>query len=305
VLPPGGFSTTLTSGLPNFSALHQPSRCTAPGQFTNTAQVTATSQVSGASVSDDDPAILVCHGTPAIDLQKEVSVDGGSTWVDADTETDAAVASVGAGAQYRFTVKNTGTQALDSLSLSDPSLGLTAVPVTGPLAADATAVVTAATTGFEALNQPTRCSAAGTFTNTATVNGTSTDTQTAVSDPDSAVVRCEEPVSPQKATCTVCEQLPCLLDPSVQNQQCGVGQDVCQTRIEDLAPGRYIARSCGVRAEALAAAANNDPICENVEGSLIPAGKSCNYVCDGVANPNCNLPPQLIPTDGRIFPPAP
>jgi len=186
--------TYLQSG---FEALKQPNRCTAAGTFTNTAQVYATSQVDGAPVSDDDAAILVCFGTPEIDLQKQVSVDGGITWLDADTDADAVATPVGNDAQYRFLIENVGTQAIDGLAISDPSLSLANVGITGgTLDPSETRTVTSTDEGFAALDQPARCSVAGNVTNTATVYGLSVDTNTPVSDTDSAVVRCEEPANP-------------------------------------------------------------------------------------------------------------
>ncbi len=152
--------------------------------------------MDGAPVSDDDAAILVCFGTPEIDLRKEVSVDGGTTWLDADTDADAVATPVGSGVQYRFLIENVGTQDIDSLSISDPSLGLANVPVPGTLAAGDTITVTAADTDFGALDQPDRCASAGDVTNTATISGTSAETNTPVSDSDSAVVRCQGPANP-------------------------------------------------------------------------------------------------------------
>jgi hypothetical protein len=196
-LPPNGVGTIeLVSTVQGFEALEQPDRCTAAGTVTNTARVSATSQVDGAPVSDDDAAILVCFGAPEIDLQKQVSVDGGTTWADADTDAEAAAATVGNGVQYRFLIENVGTQDIDTLSISDPSLGLADVPVSGYIPAGDTLTVTAADTDFGALDQADRCAVAGDVTNTATISGTSAETNTPVSDTDSAVVRCEEPANP-------------------------------------------------------------------------------------------------------------
>ena len=60
---------------------------------------------------------------PGINLQKEVSVDGGTTWFDADTEADAPAAAPGVAAQFRFTIQNTGTSVLSDVTLTDTVFG--------------------------------------------------------------------------------------------------------------------------------------------------------------------------------------
>jgi hypothetical protein len=181
----------LDASVAGFEALKQPNRCTGVETVTNTARVIATSQVDGASVADDDPAVLVCFGTPEIDLQKWVSIDGGITWLDADTDAEAAAAQVGSGVRYQFRIENVGTQVIGSFSINDPSLGLDNVLVLGTPNPGDTITIDASHT--PALDQPNRCATAGNVTNTATVNGISVDTNTPVSDTDSAVVRCEQP----------------------------------------------------------------------------------------------------------------
>lgn len=291
-------TTTLDSLVVDFEALEQPNRCTAAGTFINTARVSATSQVDGAPVSDDDAAILVCFGAPEIDLQKQVSVDGGTTWADADTDAEAVATPVGNGVQYRFLIENVGTQAIDDRAISDPSLSLANVGITGgTLDPGETRTVTSTDEGFAALDQPDRCSVAGNVTNTATVYGLSVDTNTPVTDTDSAVVRCAV------AVCTVCSGRDCLLNNPVPTF-CGAGNDVCTIRVEDL-PGeaaRQIDRACAVRANALAAAGQNPASCANVENAVLPVGDVCTFVCDGVTNPNCNPPPFVLPVEGQITP---
>ncbi|MDJ0767879.1 MAG: SdrD B-like domain-containing protein [Ilumatobacter sp.] len=71
---------------------------------------------------DSDPAGYVGVPEPArpgIDLEKEVSVDGGTTWFDADEPTGPTATSGANDVFFRFTVTNTGDVALSDIELTD------------------------------------------------------------------------------------------------------------------------------------------------------------------------------------------
>jgi hypothetical protein len=126
---------------------------------------------------------------PEIELLKEVSVDGGVTFFDANDSASAPATAVGGGALYRLTVTNTGTSDLVNVVINDATLGIVNFLV-GNLAAGQTVVLTAGE--IPQLDQPGRCEVPGDVTNIATVNGDSVDTGNTLSDSDPAVVRCEE-----------------------------------------------------------------------------------------------------------------
>jgi len=140
----------------------------------NNAEADSTSATTGAAVSIDTFALVKCPGatpTANIALAKQISVDGGATWYDADTTATAPVVSAPHGATYRFIVTNTGGQDLSNVTVSDATLGISSVSI-GTLAAGQSVTITSASAGFSNLNQPNRCPVAGTYTNTATVVGT-------------------------------------------------------------------------------------------------------------------------------------
>ena len=80
-------------------------------------EATASSTNGSTTVSDTDKAHYF-GATPAIDVEKLVSVDGGTSWVDADTATGPYLAS-GTSPQFKFVVTNTGNVSLSSISLTD------------------------------------------------------------------------------------------------------------------------------------------------------------------------------------------
>jgi hypothetical protein len=87
------------------------------GQHTNTA--TATDTVW--KVSDTDDANYF-GATPGIDIEKYVSVDGKTTWEDADDALGPYV-YVGSPVWYQFVVTNTGNVVLSNITLSDSVYG--------------------------------------------------------------------------------------------------------------------------------------------------------------------------------------
>ncbi|MFW5664967.1 MAG: DUF7507 domain-containing protein, partial [Coleofasciculus sp.] len=56
---------------------------------------------------------------PAIDVEKYVSIDGGQTWVDADTAAEALNIVEGTDVQFKVVVQNTGNVDLTNVILSD------------------------------------------------------------------------------------------------------------------------------------------------------------------------------------------
>jgi uncharacterized repeat protein (TIGR01451 family) len=85
------------------------------GSVTNTALAT----VDGVSSNEDDETVNIA--TPAIQVVKEVSVDSGSIWFDANSTPGPPLPS-GTDPQFRFTVTNTGNTDLSNLVLSDTDM---------------------------------------------------------------------------------------------------------------------------------------------------------------------------------------
>ncbi len=142
------------------------------------------------------PVTLECTPErPAIDIEKEISINGGATWFDADDEASAPSAEAPHGAIYRLTVENTGNIALVDVLVNDASLGLVNVPV-GNLAVGETRVLSSTTAGFEALNVPDRCKEAGTIVNVSDVSGVygvdEGEGDLTVTDTDPALLICTE-----------------------------------------------------------------------------------------------------------------
>lgn len=184
-LAPGAF-VVLTQG--EIAALFAEDRCTRSGTFGNTASTSGESAETGAPVNDSDPAFLVCVGTPDIEIRKEISIDGGLTWFDANDAGSAPVAQAPSGAMYRFIVENTGTSDLENVTVQDTELG---IPPTGIANLAVGEQVTIDSGDIAALTVIERCDSAGEFANTATANGDSVETGATVTDSDPAVLVCE------------------------------------------------------------------------------------------------------------------
>jgi len=169
-----GASVVLTSA--QIPALGVAERCDSTGTFPNTATADGNSALTGDAVpQSSDPAYLVCAASPEIDVLKEISVDGGATWHDANSAGTAPVADFPSGADYRITVSNPGPTDLVNVVVNDATLGI-ANHAVGSLAAGANVVLTSGT--IPALAVAEVCDSAGTFTNTATADGESADTGT-------------------------------------------------------------------------------------------------------------------------------
>jgi hypothetical protein len=76
---------------------------------------------TGRTVADTDQAHYF-GAQPALEVELEVSIDGGRTWVDADAATGPSLPS-GTAPQFRYTVRNTGNVAL-GVRLSDSDFAL-------------------------------------------------------------------------------------------------------------------------------------------------------------------------------------
>ncbi|MFB2983083.1 hypothetical protein [Microseira sp. BLCC-F43] len=68
------------------------------------------------------------NADPSLDVEKYVSVDGGATFVDADTVTGPFLLESGADPQFKFVVKNTGNVALTNVTLTDSDFNLPLTP---------------------------------------------------------------------------------------------------------------------------------------------------------------------------------
>ncbi|MEJ8569339.1 COG1470 family protein, partial [Elongatibacter sediminis] len=103
-----------------------------------------------------------------IELDKQVSVDGGQTWSDADTEAGAPQLALGGDAHYRLVIRNTGSIAYNSpISVVDAALGInTTVPALG--AGQSTTVTSAQ---IPALLKTGRCEVVGSLENQSSVTG--------------------------------------------------------------------------------------------------------------------------------------
>lgn len=180
-----GATQTVTSA--QVPALFVVDRCDRSGTLINSARVTAKSSVTTETVADNDDAVLICTTAPLIDIRKEISVDGGLTWLDANTGTDAPVVTAPHGAAYRFIVTNTGTANLTSVLLNDATLAITDY-VVGDLATGVS--VTIGSGEIAAATVAERCAGPGEFTNVASISGQSVDDGSLVTDSDPAVLVC-------------------------------------------------------------------------------------------------------------------
>jgi uncharacterized repeat protein (TIGR01451 family) len=207
-LPPGQ-SVTVTSATFTQDPISTIDMCEAFGRnrtngiIRNDSQVEADADLNGDGTGEtfvffDDLNLVQCKVTPqaSIALKKQISVDGGSTWADADTATavDTPKVTAPSGALYRLIVKNTGNVDLKNVLVSDPTLGLTDVLIPGGvLAVNQEVTITSGTSGFSKLSQPNRCNlnTIGTLTNVATVTGTPVTGGTNVTASNPAVLICQ------------------------------------------------------------------------------------------------------------------
>jgi hypothetical protein len=123
---------------------------------------------------------------PCIDIEKLVSVDGGSTFFDADSCDIAPTTD--SGAMYKLIVTNCGNETLVDVVVEDDLLGFS-TPI-GDLAPGEVVMLTDADIpelSFEGL-----CDAYEQFENLAVATGVGSSTALPVTDADPACVECEE-----------------------------------------------------------------------------------------------------------------
>ena len=132
--------------------------------------------------------------TPSMTIQKEISVNGGSNWFDADTAGGAPTVEFPSGAEYRLSVNNNGAVDLVNVTVSDAALGIHDYPI-GNLVIGATAVLDSG--DIAQLGQAQVCNSTTTFSNTASASGESAG-DGAVFGPvtDSANLNCIEAETP-------------------------------------------------------------------------------------------------------------
>lgn len=143
--------------------------------------------LNGSGAIDD---IVFIPAVPDIKIVKEVSVDGGMTYDDANNPASAPTTWIGGDALYRLTVENTGQVDLEDVVINDAELEIENYFV-GNLAAGEEEVLTS--NEIPQLNQPGRCQEPGDVTNIATVSGDPVVGGDPVTDSDPAVVRCVPP----------------------------------------------------------------------------------------------------------------
>ena len=136
------------------------------GQQTNTGEAKGTftdSVGNSANLDVTDPAHYF-GAAPAITIEKDVSVDGGKTWFDANSATGPTLLASGAAPEFQYIVKNTGNVDLTNIAVTDDKLGNIGTITT--LAAGDSATLTA--TGTWAAGQQTNTGeATDTFTDSA------------------------------------------------------------------------------------------------------------------------------------------
>ncbi|WP_371375149.1 hypothetical protein [Thalassotalea aquiviva] len=161
------------------------------GLVPNIGTVKATGESSGQLVTDDDPANVKCNTQPDISLRKEVSIDGGP-FLDANTESSAAVGVLGSQAEYRLIVQNTGNETLINVLISDSELGIDNLSI-GNLSPNDEVIITSGTSDFNKLAVDNICDSIGNFTNVAEVTADGEISAIPVNSSDPANVVCQQP----------------------------------------------------------------------------------------------------------------
>jgi hypothetical protein len=143
----------------------------------NTASVTGSDNDGNSDEASDDATVDFTDVDPLIDVEKYVSVDGGLTWVDADATT-GPFATEGDIVQFKLVVKNIGSVALGSVSLTDSDFGLGGCTIPSTLAAGASFECTVSTAAVTGQHTDT-ATASGSITDGAGNTETDTDTDDA------------------------------------------------------------------------------------------------------------------------------
>ncbi len=130
---------------------------------------------------------------PEVLIEKQVSIDGGGSWYDADTQDTALIQTACNGAMYRLIITNANyLWKLTNVTVTDPDLGID--QVIADLTDSSPVTLTSADTGFENLDQPGRCDDKGLKGNTATVTAMALHTgypNATVTASDNAWVNCD------------------------------------------------------------------------------------------------------------------
>ncbi len=177
-----------------FANLHKAGVCATAGAVEVLATVVGKGQSSNTQVTDNDPAVVLCEGTPAVEIRKLVRTRTDVPFQEANSEQDAAIGLLGSGAWYQLVVRNTGTEVLRNLTIDDPALGLSGVPlVVSELAPGAVAEMTQGTSGFSKLYQAGRCATTGVKFNSASVKAFGKVSNAMVTSTDVAYVKCNQP----------------------------------------------------------------------------------------------------------------
>jgi hypothetical protein len=134
--------------------------------------------------------LLIPVSCPCINIKKEISVDDGANWHDANSMNDdpPPVVTAPHGALYRLVVSNCGEVDLTEVKINDQTLGISDYPV-GNLAAGASRILTSE--AIKELKVDIACSDAGEFENVATVSAKAYGTTIEAS--DSALLLCGPP----------------------------------------------------------------------------------------------------------------
>jgi len=113
-------------------------------------------------------------GIPIILIEKAVSLDGGVTWFDADTEAEAPVQTSCNGVKYRLIITTGNTLwDLTDVTVTDNALGIDKATIGDLTAANPEIIVTSEySDDFKNLDQPLRCEVPGLKDNMATVTAT-------------------------------------------------------------------------------------------------------------------------------------
>ena len=157
------------------------------GQYTNVGSVSGTFLT--ATVADTDPSNYL-GVTPSIVLIKEISIDGGANYLDANDVGNAPITRPPSDALYRITVRNTGNTDLINVNVSDDSIAFSwPFTVPGGLAAGASFEINSGV--IPALSVSEACTRAGLFTNIASVTAdTVAEPSAQVTDEDQANLIC-------------------------------------------------------------------------------------------------------------------
>jgi hypothetical protein len=127
-IPLGGTFIFTNNAGPTQGLLQKEGACpNIDGEFDNTATVFGTGAGGGDSVEATDPACVKCG--PCIDLIKEVSVDDGQSWSDANDPECSDGPSTSDPAEYRLTIENCGGEVLVNVVIDDDVLGIDNVSV--------------------------------------------------------------------------------------------------------------------------------------------------------------------------------